>query len=379
MKTDKKSLPTVKTIHQVLPQFSARDAIGNEARLIQKSLQEMGIDGEIYYDERSESGLGIPFDHFKGAQSSATTLLYHFSVGSAIPFRLMELGVRIWTRYHNITPGYFFNKPKELGARMACNLGRRQLPMIGLVSEAILADSRYNLSELTPYSKAPSTVIPVFRDYGVLGRIGATAKPVFKKDASQKTILFVGRICPNKAQHDLVELVALAKKFGPTGLRLVLVGGFYSDDFRDAVVALAKDLGVSISLGARADWSADVVVPGSVSDKDMAACYRDADAFVCLSDHEGFGVPLVEAMTFGLPILAHASSAVTETVGSAGLIVDKSDKVSLLKSLNEILFDDSLRSLLKLKGAQRAEDLGLATSKNQLKKFIQDVTSSQIS
>lgn len=364
--------PPIKFVHQILPQFVSRDAIGNESLLIQAALKEIGIGGEIFFDERGDRHAGLPFDRFVNvAPADSSVCLYHFSVGSAIPFRLKELGQKIWARYHNITPGYFFNKPLEVGARMACNLGRRQIPIVAMLSEVILADSGYNLAEIGPYSEARLGVIPILRDYEVLLAQGKSAAGLIPKGGNRKNILFVGRICPNKAQHDLVELVAIAQKYTSLKLRLILIGGFYSDDFREAMLGFAAELGLKTSVGSQIDWTADVVVLGSISDAEMASCYRDADAFTCLSDHEGFGVPLVEAMTFELPVLAHRSSAVTETVGMAGLMVDKSNKVDLLKNLELVLNDSQVRSDLKAKGRSRAKELGLAASKQKLVSFIQ--------
>ncbi len=362
---------SISKVHQILPQLSPRDAIGTEALLIQGFLKQNGIGGEIFYDERGDNVFARPLDHLKNAldQNSSTVCLYHFSVGSAIPFRLLELGYRIWSRYHNITPGYFFNKPLEKSAQMACNLGRRQIPIVGLLSEALLSDSYYNAAEMAPHTSAKTAVIPIFRDYDLLVSKAKLA-PRFIKSDGRKTILFVGRICPNKAQQDLVELLALDKRFGTKNTRLVLVGGFYSHDFKDAIVGFARDLGLNVSIGSQIDWSADVIIPGSISDDEMAACYRDADVFASLSDHEGFGVPLVEAMSFGIPILAHKSSAVTETVGNAGLMIDKADKISLLRGLERIIKDNDLRTDLNQKATIRSQELGLSAASSKLMAFI---------
>lgn len=359
----------ISTIHQVLPQLSSRDAIGTEALIIQELLAKNGIRGSIFYDEIGDRSFSQPLDHLKASRDKSIVCLYHFSVGSAIPFKLLELGYRIWSRYHNITPGYFFNKPLEKPAQIACNLGRRQIPLMKLLSEAILADSAYNLAEMSQHTTAKTAVIPVFRDYDKL-LDQAKLAPRFIKADDRRNILFVGRICPNKAQHDLIELLALDKRFGTKNSRLILVGGFYSHDFRDAIVGFAKDLGLTVSIGALIDWAADVIIPGSVSDSEMAACYRDADVYASLSDHEGFGVPLVESMSFGLPVLAHPSSAVTETLGAAGMIVNKSEKLNLLQSLQRILSDHALRQDLKQKGSRRFQELNLKTASDKLLQFF---------
>ena len=359
----------ISAIHQVLPRYSPRDAIGSEVLLIQALLKKNGIGGEIFYDEGGDHEISRPLDHLKPADDQSAICLYHFSVGSAIPFKLLELRYRIWSRYHNITPGYFFNKPLERPAQTACNLGRRQIPIVSLLSEVVLADSAFNLSEMAGHTSAKTSVIPVFRDYDLLlGKARQSQK--FIKDDGKKNILFVGRICPNKAQHDLIELIGLDKKFGTKNTRLILVGSFYSHDFRDAITSFARDLELKVSLGSQIDWSADVIIPGSISDDEMAACYRDADVFVSLSDHEGFGVPLVEAMNFGLPILAHNSTAVTETVGAGGLMVDKSDKLGLMHSLGRIVNDQAQRSELKDKGLARAKELSLESASTKLMTFI---------
>ena len=125
--------------------------------------------------------------------------------------------------------------------------------------------------------------------------------------------LFVGRLVPNKAQHDLVLAFALHSVASP-GSRLWLVGRTDSPRYETALRHLIAAL----------DLGDTVTITGPVDDATLAAYYRDADVFVSASEHEGFCLPLVEAMHQRLPVVAHASSAVAETLGDAGIcITDK--------------------------------------------------------
>jgi len=352
-------ISTCKAVHQLLPNFSPRDAIGNEAVMMQKILRERGLRSEIY----AEHGEAASVDELLASDLGQAALLYHFSVASTIPGRIAPLPALKLVRYHNITPPWFFNNQSELTAQQACSLGRRQIPMVGVIADAVLADSAYNAAEISPYTVRPPTVMPLLRDYDHLVQL---TKDIGLNKAQlhvpKPSLLFVGRLAPNKCQQDLLILLHLAHRHITRDLQLILVGGFFSTDFHRLFCDLAAHLGLRISTDVNAA-DADVIIPKDVSDADMAALYRQARVFVSMSEHEGFGVPLVEAMFFDLPILAHRATAVPETVGDAGLLVDKNDWPATVAALRAVLQDDGLRTYLISAMQQRRKDLSLSHSK----------------
>src|SRR5262249_48061980 len=150
---------------------------------------------------------------------------------------------------------------------------------------------------------------------------------------------------PNKAQHDLVKALLVYRRYFDEDARLVLVGGGtderYARTLRRFVHALDLDDAVTIT--------------GPVSGTALAAHYEAADVMVVASDHEGFCVPLIEAMAYGVPIVAYASSAIPETLGNAGLLLTEKDPCVLATAVHRVVSDDRLRRQLVAAGTVRAQ------------------------
>ena len=159
-------------------------------------------------------------------------------------------------------------------------------------------------------------------------------------------ILFVGRIAPNKKQDDLVAAFSEYLAFDPTA-RLILVGKAEPHDpYAAHVYEVIRSLGLQET----------VIMPGSVNDAQLAACYRTADLFWSMSEHEGFCVPLIEAMWFDVPVFAYRSTAVPETLGSGGLLFNmKEDPVELAAAAHLLVSDPQLRDAIRKQQRIRRE------------------------
>ena len=162
-----------------------------------------------------------------------------------------------------------------------------------------------------------------------------------------RNLLFVGRVAPNKCQHDLVRMCWHLLRMGED-VRLCLVGqALPGDPYVAEVAGLAQELGIASRV-----W-----IPNKLTVPELAAAWRAADVFVSMSEHEGFGVPLIEAMCFGLPVVAHACTAIPETLGGCGLtFADKGDLVEAAALVREVLRDRSLREALILGQSARRTD-----------------------
>jgi glycosyltransferase involved in cell wall biosynthesis len=124
-------------------------------------------------------------------------------------------------------------------------------------------------------------------------------------------LLFVGRVTPNKRHEDLIRLAAYWKRYIAPDIRLLLVGKLpRRRHYFDTLQALLYEQGFT---------PAEVVFTGHVEHDDLLACYATAAVFVSMSEHEGFGVPLVEAMLMDVPVLAYRAAAVPDTLGGAGV------------------------------------------------------------
>jgi len=252
--------------------------------------------------------------------------------------------------YHNITPASFF-EPWE--ARVASELadGRRQLATLAPRASLGLADSGFNQAELDALGFGPTRVAPVLVDIGALDRPPdrRTHDRLRREAGRGASWLFVGRLAPNKAQHDVIKAFAAYRRVFDPAARLRLVGAASSARYRRALEQFVRGLGLG---GA-------VELCGSVTPAQLVAHYRAADVFVCLSDHEGFCVPLLEAMLHRLPIVAFGATAVPETLGGAGLCLPDKDPMTVAHAVHRVVSDDQVRATMVALGTQRLADFDL--------------------
>jgi len=328
-------------IDQILPCYAGRDAIGTHARNIQSLLLERGYVSDIFAEAAPGSPLGQirPYREHRMVDAPEHILVHHFSTGSELPPIL--LGKRCFgvVDYHNITPPCFFPRPDEQYAREQSRRGRSQIPTVMLKTDHGWADSQYNADQLAALGPPPLEVLPIMRRYEELSRSPVNGKLASLLNDGTRNLLFVGRVAQNKAAHDLLFLLRACHEFIARKVRLVLVGNSTGSYGLEVLPRLARELGLRQTdrYVTREDLGHDVILTGSVPEEDMATFYAAADVFTCFSDHEGCCVPLIEAMFFSKPLLAHRAAAVPETVGDGGLLVDKRDPVAALAALNGLL------------------------------------------
>jgi glycosyltransferase involved in cell wall biosynthesis len=174
------------------------------------------------------------------------------------------------------------------------------------------------------------------------------------------TWLFVGRLAPNKAQHDLLKALSVYRRVFDPEARLRLVGGSSSHAYATALVDFITALQLEDA----------VELCGEVTDAELAAHYRAADVFVSASDHEGFCIPLLEAMHHRLPIVAYGSSAIPETLGGAGLCLASKEPTVLAAAIHRVAHDRVLREALVAAGLRRLADFDLATDKRRMAEAV---------
>lgn len=345
-------------IDQVLESFGRHDAIGNEVLLMRSLLREAGYLSDIYANAGADGKDILPaaklFD-----SADERKLIHHFSIASNLVYRLIHSPWKQILRYHNITPAYFFAAPEMHYTRMQCMIGRAQLPFLRNQCQTFWAASEFNAQDLRGLGFESGIVLPVMRHYDHLLTVKGDESIISSlKNSGTKTILFVGRVNPNKCQHDLLFLLHQYKKHYAQKVRLVLLGGLEPFYGAQRMPKLCKELNLTYRvLGKRAvDPTVDVSFVDGADEHCLVSYYRAADVFVCMSEHEGFGVPLIEAMGFDLPILAHPAAAVPETLGGAGIVVDKADRPRLLSTLDSLLSDIHLRQTQIELGRRRLAD-----------------------
>lgn len=359
-------------IYQMLPTVRTGDAVSNDAVALERALRDMGYETMIY---ALNIGNGIPSSVARSVEVELPEfepddiLLYHLSTGSILNFRYMEYNCRKVLIYHNITPPEFFAKFDPVSAAF-CQRGLKEAAYMGPYTERALADSQFNADELRRFGyTCPIDVLPIlipFEDYEK-----APSRKIMNQKGQKTTFLFTGRVAPNKKQEDLILSFYYYKKYYNQNSRLVLAGSFDEASlYGRQLQAYRKSLGLS---------SEDVIFTGHVAFADILAWYRIADAFVCLSEHEGFCVPLVEAMDFHLPILAYDSTAVGETLGDGGLLLKDKDPLLVAGAMDRIIRDQALRSTLIERGQERLKDFDRKKITGQFTGIIKELTERQTS
>lgn len=323
-------------LHQFLTGATAGDAITGQALLIQRWLREAGYESEIYawHLHDSMASAARPMSTYRRTRGE-TRGIYHHSIGSDVPKFLVGRGLRLILIYHNVTPPEFFENSDPLRAHFA-RQGIDQLKMLQPLTELALADSHYNEQDLLRDGFTSTAVLPICLQAERYGG-GLPKRPI----GSGPRLLFVGRLAPNKRQEDLVKLLFFLRRIHPQA-HLTLVGDRWEMGYDRWVEQLAADLNVAEGLE----------LTGKVSHEALLAHYRSADLYVSMSDHEGFGVPLIESMLLELPVVAYGSTAVPETMGDAGVVFHRKEFEPLAELIAMLYEDATLRR--RIIGKQRA-------------------------
>ncbi len=326
-------------IDQVIPSLASRDAIGVHTLTLTDALRAAGIDSDIYYGSVTPdvADRGRPVVAL-GRATKDRWLLYQSSIGSPVFDILAARSEPKLVNYHNITPARLL-EDWEPNVGFEVRLGRTQLARLAPESHLAVADSSFNETELHQAGYTDTAVVPLLID---MTATGAPADPALRdrlaaaKRGGGADLLFVGKVSPHKAPHDLVKMLSVYRRLYDPRARLWLVGSPLGEHYGPALDAFIAELGLE---GA-------VTITGSVSPGELAAYFAAADAFVCASDHEGFCVPLVEAMGHGIPVVAYGVAAVPETVGHAGLVLPTKEPLRFAAAVARVVTDERLRARL---------------------------------
>ncbi|HSF19912.1 MAG TPA: glycosyltransferase [Vicinamibacteria bacterium] len=321
-------------VDQMLAALSKGDAIGNEALRIQAILREEGYESEIFAESvhPDMASRARKLWDYSQISSPDDLVILHFSIGAGVSTFAYHLPNPILLVYHNITPARWF-APYHRHLAGLCYHGRRELQAFVPRVRLAVGDSEFNRAELEAVGFHPTGVLPLLLDDSRL-HVEPNEAVVGMFDDDKKNFLFVGRVIPNKCFDDLVKVFAFYQKFIDRNCRLLLVGEWVGfEKYHEALVRLVDDFQLK-----------DVVFTGHVEDDDLVAYYEVADLFLCLSEHEGYCVPLIEAFRFGVPVMAMDAGAVPETLDGAGVLIREKriDEIALMA--HAIVTDDSLSS-----------------------------------
>src|SRR6516162_8822164 len=345
-------------IHQFHSGSSVADAVTNCMFFVQSMLESFGFESDIFVEHADPalSGRIRQLEDLGPAESDL--LLIHHSMGHDVFSRLADLRCRKFLVYHNITPPHFFEESDPFHSYGV--KGYSQLAQFREIVESAIAVSPLNSRQLKQRGFQNVTVIPLLKDFAAI-RYAPHAKTPYYDEAAVVRLLFVGRIVRHKCQHELIEFVDKVRSIGRVPLGLVLVGPF--DDANGYKSQLDE-------LVQRAELGRHVKITGQVTDEELFGWYRAASAYVSLSEHEGFGVPLVEAMAFDLPVIAYASSAITDTLGDAGITISEKDPARILEPLIRLHEDRSFRGEVIRSQRQRLLRFSRKRIESELRRWL---------
>ncbi len=340
-------------VHQFIPTLNPRDATGTHALLLRDVLRAAGWRSEIFAEAIHDDLAAEAHKHWRYPEYAAEgdVHIYQFSTSSAVAGYLADRAEPLIVNFHNFTgPEHFADWEPHTEQRAL--RARAELARLAPRTSLGLADSHYNERALRQAGYRRTAVAPVLVDYG---RVRAApdrrvaAELARAKGRGGSDILFVGRIVPSKRQHDLVKALWAYRRLYDPDARLHLVGGTSSFAYLKALRGFVGELGLTDS----------VRITGDVSDAALSAHFAAADVYLSLSAHEGFGVPLVESMVAGVPVVTRPAGAVAETVGDAALRLAGTDPLYVAATLRRVCTDAALRRWLVEAGRRRVPALSL--------------------
>ena len=334
-------------VHQFHPVLAPGDATSDHVFALRDRLHAWGYAAEAYAIE-AKPGVEhevLPYRRLFRTVRPEDTLILHYSIGNELFEQLVKIDARRVLVYHNVTPPEFFAGINPHAAA-AARLGRRRLPELAPRIDLAIGVSEYNRRELETAGFSNTATIPILIDWSRFA--AAPDDAVLHAWSGPDTkLLFVGRISPNKRQDELIRLLAYYRRCIDPAAQLILVGAFRDQpQYHHRLHALARAIGVD---GA-------VTFTGPVSLAQLIGYYRSASLFVSLSEHEGFGIPLLEAMYHGLPVIALDRAAVGETVGRAGVLITEKDVPAIAETCALVLERPALRDALVVAGRRRVEE-----------------------
>lgn len=352
-------------IIQLLPTLSYGDGVGNDTLAIDKIVKELGYETMIYaenVDSRVDKKLVKRIDKLPSLREE-DIIIYHLSTGTILNEKLKDYPCRKLIVYHNVTPAHYFEEYSRIAAEL-CENGRKGISLLKDVADYCWADSEYNKQELQECGyKCKIDVVPIvvpFNDYQKEPDNAIIEK--YRDDWTN--IVFVGRIAPNKKQEDVIKTFYYYKKYINPKSRLFLVGSYGGmERYQLRLQKYVDELELE-----------DVYMTGHIKFNEILAYYSVADVFLCMSEHEGFCIPLLEAMCFDVPIVAYSYTGVKETLGYAGLKLNEKDCMCAAEMINMLMINAELRSKVIDMQRTRLRDFSYELTRdkivNNLKGFI---------
>ncbi len=352
-------LDTSYAIHQFTAGTTYGDAVTNSTLYIKDLLKSFGFSTKIYAGHvASELSNDIEWHHNLKPSRNDIVFIHH-ALGHALGDWLIDLPCRKVLVYHNITPGKFF--PKNSPVQSDIKKGHQQLYDFhesGIKN--VISISDYNKIDLNKVGYENIKTIPLLFDIREFNAKQWNKKLV-TTEKKIPTILFVGRVVQNKCQHELIEVARYLKAISETPFQMILVGNYRKEDaYYQLLMRKIQEYNLH-------DW---VHFTGKVLQEDLYGWYRASHCFVCLSEHEGFGVPVVEAMNFGLPVVGYDSSNIAYLLKNCGLLIKEKKPPAIASLIKLVLENEATRKTIIDKQNEALSQFDPELLKTKLKNFI---------
>lgn len=355
---------------QMVPSMAYGDAVGNDVIALHDVLKRNHFKTGIYaenIDPRLPNDLVKKISALPKLQET-DVIIWHMAIGTELNYKIADYPARKIMIYHNLTPASFFEPYCDTSWHL-CQEGVEQLQYLANKVDYCLADSEYNKYDLIERGgcKKKIDVLPIlipFSDYEK-----APNKTVIEKyqNDGYTNILFTGRIAPNKKHEDVISAFYMYQKYYNPKSRLFLVGSYNGmESYYARLMGYVKELGLN-----------NVYFSGHVKFDEILAYYSIADVFLCMSEHEGFCVPLVEAMKFGVPVVAHENTAIGYTLGGAGVLLKEKKPLETAGVINYIIEHDELRTQIIRKQKERLRDFEHDKIEQQFLKYLKEFIGEQ--
>jgi glycosyltransferase involved in cell wall biosynthesis len=339
----------IQALHQFVVGAYQGDAIYNCAEILQRWLKARGWESAIYA-ESIQAELGdrvLPYRTYRPSRPPEIALV-HYSIGSPMLDYLLTQDVQFIILYHNLTPAHLMASLNTQHSRQL-RAGMKMLPLFGQRTLVALAASEWSRQDLARAGFGLTGVLPVPFDEEAYSQL--PNQSVLTRFADDVTnLLFVGRLAPNKCIEDVLKVFYYYRQINPRS-RLFLVGKPFSPSC--PYYAWLVDLVAHLQL-------TDVYFSGHVPLAELLAYYKLADVYLSMSEHEGYGVPLMESMYFNVPVLAYKAGAVPETLGQAGVQISRKDFFLIAELIHQLVTNTALRNGIISQQRQRLSEVSMA-------------------
>jgi glycosyltransferase involved in cell wall biosynthesis len=343
----------VSGVHHFVPVLHRGDAVGRHTLRLRDATRRRGIESNIFVDlvQDETADETLPAISYADTAHRGDVVVYQFATASLMAPWLASRTETLVVNYHNITPPELM-APWDHHLALGQERAREDLAVLAARTTLAIADSAYNEEHLAEAGFAATAVVPpsaAVEEKVASAASTATSSTPGGDGGAGAVWLAVGRVAPNKSLEHTIAALAVARQGSDHDPTLRIVGKPATDAYDRALRRYVADLGLQHA----------VTFTGYATDAEVAAAYTTADVLVVTSEHEGFGVPVVEAMAAGLPVVAYDQGAVPEVLGDAGVLVASRDPYALADAIGRLLADQTRRASLAEAGRRRFAELDL--------------------